>query len=74
VLMRDQAADTVVLTLPAIVIAVISEEAMYAPLPDGWERARGLPAHSGKAAALGGAAPVPSKRVCRTPGHGCLND
>ena len=40
VLMRDQAADTVVLTLPAIVIAVISEEAMYAPLPDGWERSQ----------------------------------
>lgn len=38
VLLRDQAADTVVLTLPAIIIAVIAEEAMHAPLPDGWER------------------------------------
>ena len=38
VLLRDRAADTLVLTLPAIIIAVIAEEAMNAPLPDGWER------------------------------------
>ena len=39
-LIRDQAADTRVLTLPAAVIAVIAEEAMHAPLCDGWERSQ----------------------------------
>ena len=40
IFVRGSGGDHLVLTLQAAILAVIAEEAMYAPLPDGWERSR----------------------------------